>query len=224
MKNSILRTIKNTLLGAVFALGLYASPAKAEESRVHFGYNALETAVITEYTPDVNRPVRNRLITNISLDAGNLEISYHGLNEMNNYNSDTYFGRNRLMIGKKDSLLRLLIDTKANENEIFDTKVGARYTGLMKKIGYYGEIDLSANEDALNLRIFYGKMLGKGFSMELLQDTTFLYDSKPNHYTELQLNKSLSDRLSLFGRAEFWDFDKDKTNYLIGAIINLGGN
>ncbi|HLD00809.1 MAG TPA: hypothetical protein VJC39_03630 [Candidatus Nanoarchaeia archaeon] len=140
---------------------------------------------------------------------------------MNDWDSDTYFGRNRFMIGKKDFPLKLLVDTKANSEEIFDTKFGVRYTDLARKLGGYGYTDLSANQDALNLTMFYGRPLRKGFSVEVLQDCTFTNGEKPSYFTELQLNKRITDNLSLFGRAEIQNFDKDLATYLVGASIKF---
>ncbi|MBD3354370.1 hypothetical protein GF361_00115 [Candidatus Woesearchaeota archaeon] len=213
------KKIKNAILGATLALGLYAGTVKAEEPKFNLGYNALETAVDTERTSEGERTIRNRLFTNVSLDIKELEIGYQGLNEVNDWDSDSYFGRNRFMFGKVDSPLKLLIDTKANKKEIFDTKVGARYSGLMQKLGGYGNIDMSLDDEALNLNLFYGKPLGKGFSVEFSQDITKPYGEDASYYTELQLNKSLTDRISLFGRLEMAEFDNDKKKYLVGLSI-----
>lgn len=217
----ITQTIKKALLAGTLAWGLYASPVRAEEPKVNFGYNALETAVVTERTPEGDRPVRNRLLSDVSLDIGDFTLGYQGLNEFNNWDSDTYFGRNRFMLGKNDLPLKLLVDTKANSEEIFDTKFGVRYTDLVKKLGGYGYTDVSANQDALNLTMFYGRPLGKGFSAEILQDCTFSNGEKPAYFTELQLNKNITENLSLFGRAEIPNFDKDLATYLVGVSIKF---
>jgi len=216
----ITQTIKYALLAGTLALGL-ASPVRAEEPKVNFGYNALETAVVTERTPEGDRSVRNRLLSNVALDIGDFSLGYQGLNEMNNWYSDTYFGRNRFMFGKTDLPLKFLVDTKANSEGIFDTKFGVRYTDLVKKLGGYGYTDVSANQDALNLTMFYGRPLGKGFSAEISQDCTLTNEEKPAHFTELQLNKSITENLSLFGRAEIQNFDEDSATYLVGASIQF---
>jgi|SRR3989344_1546110 len=217
------KTTMNSTIGGALALSLSACVAGTGDSRINLGYNALETSVVTERNPEGNRSVRNRLLSNVSLGLGDLEASYHGLNEVNDWNSDSYFGRNRVMLGRKDFPLKLLIDTKADENSIFDTKYGVRYTGLMEKLGGYGQIDIGANDEAINLNIFYGLPLGKGFSIELLQDTTIQFNgnARPFNYTELQLNNSITERLSLFVRAEIPNFDEDLATYLLGVSISF---
>ncbi len=221
MENKIARHLKNSLVAGALALGSCISQPLDVKPKVSLGYNALETAVVAERSPEGNRPVRNRLLSNVSLGLGDLEISYQGLNEVNDWNSDTYFGRNRFIVGNKDSPLKFLVDTRAVKDDVFDKKIGVRHTKLMSQLGGYGFVDLSTDKDSLNLALFYGKPLCGGLSLEVLQDTTFRRDQEPSYYTELQLNQSLTDKLSLFVRAEIPNFDEDLATYLLGASISF---
>ena len=201
---------------AIIAL---AQPINAEQNRIDLGYNALETAVQASEGQDSQ--LRNRLLTNVEYNLGDAVIGYHGLNEVNNADSNTYFGRNVVTAGKKDVPTRFAAVTKANSNGIFDTKVGIRDTRIQDVLGGYGFTDITANGDAVGIDVLFGKPLPHGFSFEVYQSTTLPFEGEKNHYTELQLNKNLNDRFSIFGRSEIPNFNKNNANYLVGGTIKF---
>ncbi|HZX44722.1 MAG TPA: hypothetical protein VFF28_03475 [Candidatus Nanoarchaeia archaeon] len=102
---------------------------------------------------------------------------------------------------------------------MFEGKLGVSHTDLMRRLGGYGDVSAYANDKAANLSFFYGRKLGDGLSIGLFQLMEFPFEDKPKYYTELQLNKQLDKRLSLFGRIELTGF-KDPV-YLFGMSINL---
>lgn len=216
------KKLRNIMCTGALALELWASPSTAQEPHLNLGYNVLETAISIEKDQSEHRPVRNRLMTNVSLSLKGIETSYSGLNELNDWNSETYFGSNKFMIGKKGFSVKLLAKTKATKSGLIDTKLGFRDQNIMKTLRGYGYAELGANKQAVEVVIFYGKGLGKGTSIELFQDTTLPFRGRTSHHTEVQTNKSLTDRLSLFGRMEASDFNVKEATYLAGMGFNLG--
>ncbi|MBS3056415.1 MAG: hypothetical protein J4473_03200 [Candidatus Aenigmarchaeota archaeon] len=213
-QGKLYKIIRNTFLGTALSLSLYASHAKADE--LVMDYNALETAVTTD------GHIRNRVLTNLSLETGNMEIGYSGLNEVNNLNIETYFGRNCLTIGQNGQKTRLLIETRADKHGVFDTKAGIRNTGMVESIGCYGYLDTTANNRSAKVTLFCGKPVGKGISAEIFQSSEFSQHNHPVYYTELQLNHAISGRVDLFCRAEIPDFNANEAVYLFGITIKPG--
>jgi len=210
---------------ALFGTGCVSTPGLSEELQyktidIDLGYNALETAA----TNDGN--IRNRLYHDFVLKAGPVKAESWGLNEVDNGDIDTYFGRNVLTLGPRDWNTSLATVLKTDSDGVFDTKVGIRDKVLVDILGGYGYIDLTADDEAANLTLFYGRGLGKGFSAEMFQIMEYPFqghvsdvkDLKP--YTELQLNKSLGKHVSLFGRAEIANFRFDRTTrYMVGITV-----
>lgn len=187
-----------------------------EEPKVSFGYNALETGFLDK------EGVRSRAINNVSLNLENVQFSYHGLNQVNNGDTDTYFGRHRIMFGKKDANIKGLVDIRTNSKKVINTRYGIRNTTLVKLLfGDYGQIDVTTNKKAANINLFYGKKLGKGFLFELVQSTDFPFKGKPKPYTELMLIKDIKDNFSLYVRAEIPKFDIDKRKVIAGFKYNF---
>ncbi len=191
-----------------FALtGMLALPVAAED-RLNLGYNAVEAAVTS------NEDVRTRLLTNADLNLGQVQIGYHALNEMNNFNGDTYFGRNAFTAGEKSKPVKFVSVVKTNGKGIIDAKAGLR---VAKMPGGYGYVDLTFDTNSTNMTLFYGRPFGKN-SFELVQTAEFGTE-KPSYYTEPQVNFSLGKHLAVFGRAEIPGFRLDNAKYLAGIAV-----
>ncbi len=217
-----IKKIINIALATGLTLGIYCYNAKAEEGlKIHWGYNALENAATIDTSQEKN-PMRNRLITNVNLNLEGFEVGFNGSNDINDLNRKTYLGSNRFLISRENSKTNLLVKTSENKEGVVDTKIGLRNTSLMERLKGYGYLEGSVDEESANISLFYGKPFGKGFSFEFFQSADFQQD-KPIWYNEIQINKILTNSLTLFGRAEITDFDKDKATYLLGITVKLGG-
>ncbi len=211
----IMKSIKNAVVaGCMYtALVFGAGNASAEEQKVNWGFNALETAI----TNDEN--VRTRALTNVDALLGDsFEIGYHGLNEVENLEGDSYFGIHDFTIGMKDWPVDGVLNVKTDSFGIFDRKVGLRNESLMEMLGGYGYLEALADQDSANLTVFYGKPFENGLSLELYHSMDFTQDGNFN-YSEVQLNKDLTKNWSLFGRIELPDFDFDGARYLVGITL-----
>lgn len=190
-------------------------PTKKEKSGIEItaGYNALENAVTSEGN------VRTRLLTNIGIG----KFKYHALNEMENLDPDTYFGIHRPAYGFIEGI-ELEAKIKTNSKGIVDAKFGIRDTHIPKLLKGYGFVEIIANNNELDFTIFYGKSLGKGFSVEALQSVIIPFEGSKDvgFYNELQLNYKLSDKFSIFGRGELSDFEFDQGTVLLGVTLKLG--
>ena len=208
----MMRYLRRLAAGAAL-LTCLALPLRGNSAELSFGYNVVENAVLD------SGDLRTRMINNIDLIEGDFRFGYHGLNEVNNFDAKTYFGRNRLMIGKKDADTSALIDMRSDVNGVFDTKFGMRNTGLIKKSGGYGFVDVSVNSKAGNVNLFYGRSLGHGLSLEYLQSSDFAFKGKPSYYRELQMNKDVGKGRAVFARAEM--AEHCETKYMFGVAQNL---
>ena len=200
---SIKSFIKKMIASAVVIAALYGAFVKAEEQKkaeINLRYNALET-LVTE-----DGDVRYRLLSNVDFNIDDFRVGYSGLNEANNLDEDTYFGRHALLLSKEDSGTSLAAVIKTTKDGAIDKKIGIRNTSLVNKLGGYGRIDAVADGDAANLTAFYGRPFGRGFSAELYHSLEIPFEGKPGHYTEVQVNKDISAWLSLVGRVEIRNF------------------
>lgn len=208
---TIKNLIKKVITYATVIATLYSGAIAQEKNKtINFGYNALETALTKD------KDVRNRFLSNLDAKLGDLKVGYWGLNEVNNTDKNTYFGRNVFMIGNKNLNTQGVAVIKADKEGIFDTKLGIRNSSLVEKLRGYGFVDITTNRDAANITGFYGKELPKGISLELYQDIEIPFKDKLFPYIELQINKYLGKNLSAFGRAEIADFDVGKSTYMVG--------
>jgi hypothetical protein len=201
------------LAAGVALLTCLTLPVRGNSAELSFGYNVVENAVLD------SGDLRTRMINNIDLIEGDFCFGYHGLNEFNNFDTKTYFGRNRLTIGKKGADTSALIDMRGDVNGVFDTKFGMRNTGLIKKAGGYGFVDVSVNGKAGNVNLFYGRSLGHGLSLEYIQSSDFAFNGKPSYYRELQMNKDVGKGRAVFARAEMTEHCE--TKYMFGVAQNL---
>lgn len=179
------------------------------------GYNALETAVTYK---DGEVGARNRLLVNFGV--GNLQL--HVLYDLNDLDPDTSFVIARPAYQITDST-ELETKIKANADGILDAKFGVRDTHLPKMLGGYGFTELVANNEMLDLTVFYGRNLVAGFSLEGSQSVFIPFDDDKDvkFYNELQLNYELNKNVKLFARFEVSDFEFDKADYMVGFTILL---
>ena len=182
--------------------------------RVHPGYNALEAALTDEGN------LRNRLLTNLDFSTGDLKIGYHGVNEMEDLDPDTYFGIHRIHVGKGT---RGEAKIKTNSKGIVDAKFGIRDTTLPMMIGCYGYTEAVTHGKEGEVAVFLGKGLGKGFFLEAFMSASVPYDSDKNvkWYHELELKKSFGDHYSVFLRGEIKDFNRHKTGISVGLTYRF---
>jgi|GEM_PF-3512243 len=179
-------------------------------------YNVMETAATDK------GDIRTRLFTGFNVNLGPVYIGHHGLNQMNNLEGKTYYGRNTFYLGAQGfDHATLAVVMESNKNGIVDTKFGIRNLSLMKLVADYGWMDVVANKDSLVVQSFCGKSLGKGFGAEWVQKETFGKGAPAKHYTELQVFKKVADYLKVFVRAEVPNFETSKATYLAGTIWSL---
>lgn len=212
-QNSFGRSIRK-LLSTVLITGVLVMPATKGNAEVKVGYNALETAAANE------AKVRNRLLTGIGIVAKGVDMEYSALNEVTNGTSETYYGRNVISIGKTGSGMSACAVMTVIDG-VLDTKGGVRNTSLATMLGSYGFLDVTANRDALEAAIFFGRPIAKSVTLELYLATEALFQGHATYYTELQLNKEILTNLAVFGRMEINDFDKNKTVALGGVALKI---
>jgi hypothetical protein len=207
--------MKKLIIGT--ALTIAASTAMAQEAKpINLGYNVMEIARTS------NAETRTRLITNADVTLGKINLGYHGLNEMNDGESGTYFGRHALMLSEKDSPVKALAVIKTTNGGTLDTKLGMRDKSIVKKLGGYGFIDATADEHALNITAFYGREIG-GVQFELMHAIEESFRNKQgkraSNYSEIQVNRFITKNAAIFARAEL-NYQGDN-KYLVGGIIKL---
>jgi len=197
---------KTMLAGALLAITEYvgAQTQDTEKDSVQFNteFNTLETAVTNQ-----DDLVRTRMINAPSVDYKGVHVGFHGLNEINNANPDTYFGRNRLLVGKTEGKNYFIVDAITTKDGLVDTKVGVRNTSIAETIGVYGFLDAETNLDGMSILGFYGRSIGECFSVEGLYVINKEYDGEFNQFLEVQGNYKIGNHLSAFGRMETYNFE-----------------
>jgi|SRR3989338_10632070 len=211
MRNS--KKLIGALVLASCLSGKTAMAQSAGAQRINLGYNAVE--VSGQDTKDF----RARAYADIGLSMSGVQIGYHGLNEMNNLDPGTFFGKEVFTLGKAGASSQAVAVMKLDSKGIIDVKYGVRNTGLPKKLSGYGYLDIAASGNSAGAIIFYGRGIGKGVSVETLQDMKFPFTGRPSVYSELQLNREIGRRGFLFGRAEVDNFNMRKGRYLVGIGI-----
>ncbi|MBI4440211.1 hypothetical protein HY638_04535 [Candidatus Woesearchaeota archaeon] len=219
------RNTKRIIVGAALAANLIAEPAHAQENyqqphdngrvELNLGYNALEVAVTDK------ADVRTRALTNVDATiADRLTVGYHGLNEIDNVDPNSYYGRHVITVSPKGPLISAAAVMKTDAKGVFDKKVGIRNTSLPELLGGYGFIDVTANGEGANATAFYGRDVGP-ITIEGYQDVDIPYGGKVSSYSELILTKSVDGKLSIFGRAEIPNNQPGKTKGMIGLIFSF---
>ncbi len=207
-------TMLNKVAKFVAGVLLVSSISGCASPEIKSGYNALETATTSEGS------IRNRALVNKDLRAGNINVGYHALAELDDLDPNTHFGRHGLTAGIDDCNVQGIAVLKTGGKGVTDAKYGIRLRNL-GKLGGYGFVDMAADHNSSNLSLFYGRQLGKRTSVEIYEAAEFPFDSNPTSYTEFQVNRSLGNRLSVFGRTETAKFDDKSTKYLFGLAISF---
>jgi hypothetical protein len=171
------------------------------------GYNALEIASTSE------ERIRIRSLVNVDLKFGNSNVGMHTLNEVDNADQETYYGRNVITVGRSVQGISVL---KTDDSGITDNKYGIRFSDL-SPLGGYGFVDLSADKNSANMSVFYGRSCGK-FSGEMYESVEFSFNGEAKPYTEVQLYREIGNGFSIFGRAENSGFNRKETRYLFGLV------
>jgi len=207
--------VGNTVVAAAGTLYLTGCMPNTEQTpKIELGYNALEA------TPTHEGDFRTRAITNATVKTPHLEIRHHGLNEANNFDENTNFGNNRLMVGHPDFPVKAVVDMITNKDGIASTKFGIRDYWIVKQIGGYGFIEALRDEDSSTITLFYGKPIGKGFSIEGFVSATLPDGGNINTYNEIQLYEKIAEHLSLTARWEWLDEKMDEGTGLVGIVLH----
>ena len=173
------------------------------------GWNSLEQSV------NCNDGIaRNRLLTNLAAEAGNVEASYHGANQLNDYDGATYNGVNRVFLRKKDGKVKAMVRMLTNKDGVARTMGGVRLPQLCGDAGF---IDLSSDKDGANLTIFTVKKVGPNRTVDFLHSQNWAYDGKPSGHSELQYNHGFHPNWQAIVRAEIPNYDHKKTRLMLGA-------
>lgn len=163
--------------------------------------------------------LRTRLVTNASLESDGFRAGYQGVNEVNNFDSDTYGGKQVGYAGTDD--LAPAVIMKANSREVKSLKGGIRNTSLAELIGCGGPIDLTANDESVELAIDLGIPVTEKFILGFYQELEMDYDGKASAYTEIQPMYKITDNFKVFMRAEAKDFDFRKATYMVGGMFDF---
>ena len=194
---------------------------KPKKAKLIWTYNAFETAVTNPTRRDNDaKDIINRLFVNFIAKGDNLEMGYSAKNIFKNFDTDTYFGRHALFVGKKGTDTYLCGVIKAGNSGLLDAKIGVRNTSLIEKLGGKGFIDATAEQDSANLVVLYNLNLGKGYLFQVCQASEYPFKGLSKQITELQLSKDIvKGGLAAFARAETIDFDEANAKYTIGFLI-----
>lgn len=205
----ILEGIKKMVAGAVLYAAMVAGCAFAPKA----GFNQIQVGL----TPEQSRIERMLLNDDIVVND-RFEVGYHGLNEVVDEDTNTYFGDHRITAGLKGVGTKALIQMATNSEGVINKKIGIRNYDLCELMKGYGHVDLAFGEDgAINLAVFYGKPFGKGNSVELFHAMEIPKEGDVSHLTELQLNKELGKGFSAFLRGQYIGFELDGALYILGV-------
>ena len=208
-----------SLSPAIDAAFQFAAPQTTQEQVVpempssklmfNLGYNGLENGVNQEGS------MRTRMLNSVGVSAGNFHLDYNGLNEINDLNNNTYFGRHVVSAGHNSSPLDIGIVVKTVKGEVLDVKTGVRNTTIPESVADYGSIDVTVDGESANVDVFTGKVIGNG-SVELYHEVEIPFDGTAAHYTEVQGNVDITKHLAGFGRIEIPNFKLNEANFMMG--------
>lgn len=202
------KTIKKIGMAAVMYAALACGTAKAEEAKI-FDFDLGPHFVEASVNTDGN--LENRLILNDDIIIGDtVDMGYHGLNIVNDLDMDTYFGNHKFTLGLQalGGHAKLNYNVKTDKEGVIAQRFGVRNYTIPGMLGGYGFIDLLGNKDGIGLDIFYGKPLGKGFTLEIANLMNKPFDGAITNYTELALKKQICKDVDGFLRLRTVDFAK----------------
>ena len=198
---------------------LEGAPAFADKPLINLDYATVRTAVTNE------KDLRTEMYPGISANLGELKLAYNG-NQRATGNTDSHFSRNVVTLGLKDWKIEpcyMGTDSFDGETSTRYNGVGIKDTSLVKALGGNGWLTLTANRETSEIAAFYEIPFDIG-SASIFQSFKLPLDgeSSKSKYTELQLNKTLSDNTCIFIRAELpgSKFDSN-TTYMIGFGVAL---
>ena len=216
MKKTLQGIVLAASIGAASVMGPQAIRAEEPASKIEATVdNALETALVD------GSGFRTRLYTDFTIGTGKYQFAYHGMNETTDFQKANYCGRQVFAFGRKDAATMPIFVMKTDAHGAYDMTAGIRNTGLISKLGCYGWADVTASKAAGDLTFFVGKELPKGVSVELTQCSRFPFKGQPEYYTELQVNKKLSEHSSAFVRGEFSGFSAKDAKYMAGFAFRF---
>lgn len=184
---------------------------------LNWGYNTAELGLTDEGV------VRARAINNVKLDVGaGYSLGFHGLNQIEDGDTDTYNGVNRLHFGENDADNRALLRVKTNKDGAVSTRAGARNTRIPKLFRCGGYVDGTTDKDGANVTAFLTRRLGEDYSASFMHSLDLSYDgSRPKTFAEIQLERAIFRKWKLFGRAEVADRKIRDAKYLAGIGIDF---
>ena len=173
------------------------------------GWNSLEQSVNCETGAG-----RTRALNNVAQEVGGAELSYHGANQLNDYDGATYNGVNRVFLRKKDGKVKAMVRMLTNKDGVARTMGGVRLPQLCGDAGF---IDISSDKDGANLTIFTVKKVGPNRTIDFLHSQNWAYDGKPSAHNELQYNHGFHPNWQALVRAEVPNYDVKKARLMLGA-------
>lgn len=185
--------------------------AGAQTQNLALDYNTIEQGITL--TGNYNA----RLLNKATITNKDIQAKLHLLNQIDNLNTDAFYGRNRLMLGKKDASLMGEVDVTSISNIPTDVKVGIRDYTIPKLLGLYGHIEATTNKNSVNITAIVGKAFPKQFSLDFLSDNELPFKKPSNHYVELQANKGFGKHLYSFARLS--SNNLLQPNYMIGIGV-----
>lgn len=175
------------------------------------GFNSLEQSADC-----ADGTIRTRALNNLAQEVGGAELSYHGANELNDYDGATYSGVQRLMVRKKGSKVKGLLRVCTAGDGSARAMPGVRLPNIM---GDFGFTDISSDENGANVTIFTGKALGDKNTVEFLHSQNWAYRGKPGAYSEIQFNRNLGKHCEGLIRAATPNYTFHKTGYTVGFRV-----
>lgn len=217
-KMPLQKRIGKWLAGTALALSLTGC-AGIETTR---GFNAVYLG--RNVSNDQNH---SRVYTNVGVKTSDnaIGVKYHGFNQANDFDVDTYFGRHVFGIESgaiKDGLEAVLDFKTTSDGLLGQHFYGFRDFNAIKHLGAdYGFTHASTNGEDVNITLLYGKSLGAGFTGEIFNSFDSLHEGNDRNLTELILQKNFTDNFGLFIRQDTHDFDFHDSQYIIGGVIEF---
>ena len=171
------------------------------------GFNSLEQSVDCEAGA-----VRTRALNNVAQRVGGAELSYHGANQLNDYDGATYNGVHRFMSRRNGGKVKGLVRVCTAAGTDPRTMAGVRLPNVRGEGGF---TDISTDENGANITIFTVDVLGPGRTLDFLHSQNFAYGGKPAGYTEIQYNHGFRPHWQAVVRAEVPNYDVKKGRLML---------
>ena len=211
MKTSIKKIFTYAAIVAAIALAPVKSQDKTDtlDAKIEFA-NLERSFAKSGYN-------RNRATFEMSTKYKGFTLAVSGINEINNSDDTTYFGRDVLELGTPD--VAPCVIARSSYNQVL-RMVGIRNRSLAKIIGDGGWIDAAAGKDETEFALFFGKNYGP-IHPGVFHSMLAPYRGKPINYSELQIKADLTENINLVARMEIPEFSVRRSQYLIGIGVHI---